>query len=218
MAIWTLIKQLRESLGLSQTQFAVRLGCTESYIRSIERPQPHGFMPSKKLIRKIAAEFSASEEERKSLEKELLAEKVKTQMPEIAEQVSMNEMEKKFLTPANQGMPIEFLRELKQALSSSNKDFYKKAEINKETLQAVLSGKCVLERKAVVSLAMALNKPVEDFLLLSGYLPSGMNELAAHKGAGDMFRALSGLSPDTVNDVIDIINNMLSIYRKTHKK
>jgi transcriptional regulator with XRE-family HTH domain len=217
--IWDTIKQIREKHDLSQKQFGIKIGVTATYVSYLERPysKEHKYLPSEDLLRKIAKEFSQSEADRLEMEENLLLERAKLVIaPEIVKDYLLEVKKSKILIGDKGGkgrMPSMFIVKFKKDIQKTP-NFYKTSKIPKSTIDAVLKGEQIISREKVISLANDLNQPIEDYLILSGYMPYEFVETLAHSGMISMLRTLSELSPKEKDEMIKAINSIIKVHIK----
>jgi transcriptional regulator with XRE-family HTH domain len=213
------IKQIRLRHGLTQREFARRLGISPMHVSVIETPFDISHrLPSDELLKKIARVFSESEDERIEIEKRLLLERAKLlAAPEIRDMLGP-ETTYSVNVPI-EGMPDEFIERLKKDMSKKNftYDFYKDANITPELLEAVLSGKAPLSRKQVISIAIALGEPVEEYLEAAGYIPDIIKEFIDKNSVLGLFRRLKDIPAEDIDEVIDVIVKILDLHKKHSK-
>lgn len=116
-------------------------------------------------------------------------------------------------------MPDEFIKRLNEDIQKQEEEVWGKISIPKEVLQSVLRNAGILSRKEVIEVAKALNEPVQEYLMLSEYLPEEF-EIIKHSSAFDMFRTMNKLSPDEIEKVIDALKGVLALYvnKKSDKR
>ncbi len=205
-----MIKEIRGKLNTAE--FAVKLNCTESYVRMIE--QPKGNIPSKKIIKQIAAAFGGTPDKQALLEKNLLDERTRDLVARTLSRGGMDETDMSI-----HGMPLPFINELKKDISVKKPDekFYK-ATISKENLEATLQGRYSLTRKMVIALAKALNKPPDRYLDLADLIPDNLKGLFKQHGLSYMFRSPSGMTVENLDDGIEALSRVLSKYLEERSK
>lgn len=217
MKLWELIKQIREKHALSLNNFATKIGITATYVSFIERPytDKNKHLPSEEVLRKIAKQFTHSEPDRKALEEKLLLERAKLVVaPEIVKDYLLDINKGKLIISDQEGkgtMPMAFINRLKKDFSNSP-NLYKKSNISKGTVDAVLKGEQIIPRRTVMELATDLRQPVTEYLILAGYMPYEFLDVLTHKGMISMFRSFSKLSNKEIDDVVDAINKIIKVY------
>lgn len=217
MGIHEEIKAIREKLGITRKEFAKRLNITEIYATSLERAvSPRGgriFIPSAKLIKKIARIGGKTPEEREKLEKKLLLEKGKLTAPTA---IRGFYQEKKETYLMEGGMPLEFIARLRTDLKNCSEiaDACNKGGVSKEQVDLVLEGKYILNRKKVVALAEGLQQPVDEYLLLADYMPEEVKNVVASNKNFAFFRQLSKLPAEDINKMLDVFRDVFKILKK----
>lgn len=116
-------------------------------------------------------------------------------------------------------MPDNFIKRVNEDIQKQGEGFWDRISIKKELLQSVLKGSDRLSRRDVIEIARELDQPVSEYLILSEYLPEEF-EVIKHSSAFEMFRTLNKLSPEEIEQVIDILKGVLNLYvqGKTEKK
>lgn len=221
MALWDEIKELRVKAGLRQKDVAAKIGCSAMRISQIEKPPDHGgYLPSHSLIRKIAAFFASSEEDRKKIELKLLYERTKLESPkEVVDHFFPNKAKEAFILSTT-GMPNVFIRRVqndmdKTILKESVKD---KTGLDDKTIDAFLNGKHILPRETVIAMAIAMNQPPEEYLLLADYIPENLKYLVKNHALSNIFRSLTDMHPEDISDIVNVINTTIEIIQKRKKK
>jgi transcriptional regulator with XRE-family HTH domain len=224
MELCDYIRQIRLKHGLTQKEFAEKLGITPMHASTIESPfEKVHRLPSDELLRKIAKEFSRTEEERKKIEEILLVERAKLiAAPEVRKYIGFTREEsvEKPLYPKGESMPALFLKRLDNDLrvTELNDEFYAKAEIDRDTLKAVLRGEALLSRRQVIALAVALGQPVDEYLELTDFIPQHLKEMVEDNALMGIFRTLKEMTPDDMELVLQSISNILELYKRQKKE
>jgi transcriptional regulator with XRE-family HTH domain len=221
MALWDEIKELRVKAGLRQKDVAAKIGCSAMRISQIEKPPEHGgYLPSPSLIRKIAAFFASSEEDRKKLELKLLYERTKLESPkEVVEHFFPNKAKESFILSTT-GMPDVFIRRVKEDINKTmNKESVKdKTGLSDKVIDMFLNGKHILPRETVITMAMVMNQPLDEYLLLADYIPENLKGLVKNHALNNIFRSLTDMPPEDISDIINVINTTIEIIQKRKKK
>ncbi len=202
MTLNEIIKEIRKGAGLTQRQFADRLGCSPNHISQAEMP----FEKSRRrvgtdLIEKIAKEFSTTDAELIALENRmLLAKELAETSPRIRQYVSI---------PGSSGGSIthEFIQKVKsdyQKLIAENKQISEKGYI--ENAISMLAEKAIISRRDVVKLAAALDQPINEYLALLRYVP--------RKKASSYPQSVTGELPQKFLDRLKTDINRLDISKK----
>jgi transcriptional regulator with XRE-family HTH domain len=221
MALWDEIKELRVKAGLRQKDVAAKIGCSAMRISQIEKPPDHGgYLPSHSLIRKIAAFFASSEEDRKKLELKLLYERTKLGSPdEVVEHFFPNKIKEAFILSAT-GMPDVFIKRVQEDMDKTmlKKSVKEKTGLDEKTMDAFLNGRHVLSREAVIAMAIAMNQSPEEYLLLADYIPENLKYLVKNRDLSNIFRSLADMPHEDMSDIINVINTTIDIIKKRRKK
>ncbi len=217
--LWELIKQIRNKNKLSQKEFGKRVDITATYVSFVEKPysEEHKYLPSEDLLRKIAKVYSSSEEERKEIEESLLLERAKLIIaPEIVKDYLLEVKKSKILMGDKEGkgtMPAAFILKLRKDISKRT-NFYKETKTSKTTIDACLQGKQTISREKIIELANDLNQPIENYLILSGYMPYEFIDVMNHNGMISMFRSFAKLKPNEIEQVVSAISSIIKLYEK----
>lgn len=219
MDLWEIIKGIRESHKLTQKGFADRIKRSSMYVSVIERsPAAGGGVPSERILRDIANSFATTEEEQRSLEKKLLLARARAIAPsEIAGMFEKNDKE---VSPSGEEMPSAFISRLRKDVASLQEQpremFYKSLTIDRAIVDEAIKGVFVLSRASVIECAQKLNQSVEEYLLLSGYLPEEFKLIAQNKEVMTLFRSLGNLTPTELDQLLKVVSGVLSFHHKTH--
>ncbi len=221
MSLWNSIKEIRLKAQQTQKEFADAIGYTPEYISNVERPPDiTRRIATEKMIKKIAEVYTATEEERISLERKLLLERAQaTVSPEVAMHFLMDE-KKLSGYQSEDGMPLVFIERLKKDLGNV-KDidaFFKSLKTtSKDIIEESIRGMRLLPRKTVVELTKALDQSIEEYLTLADYMPREFQSLIMHKGMNDMFRTMSELDSGELDAMIDVFSSVLRMRKKKNE-
>ncbi len=220
MKIYRTIKEIREKLGLTQSEFAKKLGISEIYVITLEKAAASNAkrrpIPSEGLLKSLA-ELATNDEIEKSLfYQELLYERAKLVMPAELELYLNRKIDSGDIT--SDGMPSAFIsritKDIKQAGVTVDNLFG--MELSGKELQLVLERRLMLSRKQVISLAMLLNQPVEEYLLLADYMPDSIKNVVTskEKKTQAFFRKLGSLPPEDVDAMVDVFEKIYAICKR----
>lgn len=213
MNLWTLLKSIRTNQNLNQKEFAQRIGISAMYVSLFERdPAKGGGTPSEKVLREIAAKFSNDKPERLSMERELLFARAEAIAP--IELAGVFQEKAKQLNSIGERMPTAFLSRLELDIAAVNDldSFYNQLTFDKDRLDGCLAGKSCLPRAAIIEIAQALNQSVEEYLLLSNYLPKDLSILASNKEVLTLFKSLGELSPTELDQLLSVVSGVLKMH------
>jgi transcriptional regulator with XRE-family HTH domain len=186
------IKELREKMGLTQIEFGKKLGYSNAYIADLERGEKK---PSRNFLEKLNEIFGISADY-------IL----------YGDQNQIDKTEKNIVSKGS--LPFAFIERLKKDLKTQDEEFFNSLETPKEIIKGALKGKNILPRRSVIELAIKLNQPVDEYLILADYLPDEMKNLIKHKGLIGLFRKMSSLSSKDIDEVIETISRVLNPYLK----
>jgi transcriptional regulator with XRE-family HTH domain len=200
------IKYLRKSLNLTQEEFAKSLGVEQAYISQIENNQRK---PSFEVLQKLYEVYNISADY-------ILQDKIENPYP-AASKVSEPREEYGIGVITEGNMPIAFIERLKEDIENitAKEAFYASLETPRETVEKALKGKCILSRRSVIELAMALKQPVFEYLTLADYIPDEIKKVVKRESVIKMFKKLVKLSPEEIDEVMDAISKLLKPYTKT---
>lgn len=210
------IRAIREKLGLNQREFARKIKVTFAYVGQMERTPKKGekpILPSPEIIKRIANVAGKTEEEKKSIYRKLLLERAKATLPDEIKDIFDENKEKQII--GGGGMPLPFISRLKEDLKKNrdNLEFiYKQTGLTREDLKSVLESRGILTREKVISLALALKQPVDQYLILADYMPDELKEYLSNQHLL-AFRKLSKLSPEDINQMVDVLENTLRFLK-----
>jgi len=216
--LWEIIREKRESLGITQKELSERIGCSSAYISHIEQPySKKQKLPADNLLRKIAKALTTSKSERQRFEILLLVERAKMIVaPEVAKM-----LEKQVDIDQLSSMPDEFIKRLKVDIENNKTDLNSlsgQVGIKKELLKDILEGKGELKQNDVIVLAKALNQNIEEYLLLAGIIPKNVKDLLTHKGLLNLLLSIADLSQVDMEGIIKMLNAIINIYKDMKRK
>jgi transcriptional regulator with XRE-family HTH domain len=228
MSLYEEIRDIRLKMGLDRKEFAKKIKISEIYVVTLEaainpkkgqkRPTP-----SPAILKRIAKAATKDENERALIEKNLLSERAKLAISkELNKYASDNKLDEKMNVVGGSMMPLEFIGRLREDIkvlnSSADKIEYK--GVSDREIELVLNGQLILSRKQVVELAMQLNQPVEEYLLLADYMPDSIRDVV--KSTGDkmqaLFRKLVDLSPENIDAMVDVFDTIYTMCQREGKQ
>ncbi len=175
-----IIRELLEKNNLTTNDFAKRLGVTSVYVAQLLKGVSRGkqVLPSTRMIDHIAKTFSKNEDDYEKLKKRLMIEKTKAIAPDEIKNL-FDDTSKEELILKSQGMPKRFVLRLKKDIARIGGQVPKldSADISKKELDAVLNEEHILSRAQIISLAELLHQPVEEYLVLSDYMPDHIKKI-----------------------------------------
>lgn len=202
--------------GYKQWELADKTGCSPSYISMIEKPPSRrGAIPSEDILKAIAAALSDTDEERLDIERKLLVARAKEKV--VPESVRLaGDLRKR--GAIGEAMPPDFVAKLLSDFSGvrSKAMFYKTLTIERDLFEKTLKGEAGLSRQQVIEIASTLGQDIGEYLLLANYLPDEVKKLASKHGAARLFRTLGDISPEDIDNVIDILDSVVRYRKKGH--
>ncbi len=118
----------------------------------------------------------------------------------------------------NAGVNPEFIKQLAEDLQDKDDSFYASLSISKEKMLDVMFGRKKLTRIEVIELAQKLNKPLNEYMALAGYMPEGFKKIVGNKKAWDLFRSMSQLTDAEISQVIDSLSDTIRQHFKNKEK
>lgn len=181
-------------------------------------PKDGGSIPSERILREIAAGFSTTIEERRELEKVLLLARAKAIAP--SEIAGLFDNKIKQFSLSGEKMPEAFITRLAQDINALNDkaSFFKKLSFEKALVDRAINREVVLSRSSVIELAQKLNQSVEEYLLISDYLPAELGLLAQNKQVLTLFRSMGTLEHHELDQLLQVVSGVLSLHNSSKKK
>lgn len=212
MELKDLIREMRMRAGLTQAELAKKVGSSSMHISQIENPKRDA-IPSEDFLRKIAKVCALTPEEEPVLLKKLLVARAKARAPEEIKEILESGVVQQYIGTGS--MPVDFVERIKSDLQGRDMaQIAKNLGINEEDLKAVIHYRGILTRKQIITLAQELGQPVQDYLLLSGYMPDELAELFRINKVGMLFRALEDLSEEELEQFLDGMLKIMQAYSK----
>src|SRR5208283_1978759 len=180
MALWDLIKEIREKAGLDKKKFGEKIGCSSTHVIAIERPYAVSRRTaSDELLIKMAGVFSKTNDERVELETLLLLERAKLINPEV---ISTRLQEENGLAPGT--MPPEFIKRFRKNYNrlspARRKIFLSAMGLTEQDIAGVLKGDFYLSRSKTIEIAQKLKEPIDEYLTLGNFVTYEILKLAKH--------------------------------------
>jgi len=114
-------------------------------------------------------------------------------------------------------MPIQFIRKLKEDLKSipvgkiMQLPFYNK-------IFDVLKGEDILDREELIALAEAIDKPIDEYLSLAGYLPNIFERSLKDRRLAGLLRNADKYSPKELDQLLGTFAIVLEGYESALRK
>lgn len=184
MGLHELIRYYREKAGLKPKDLARKLRISYSYYTRLERPYPEGkAIPSEDLLRRFVSLVVSDPEERQKAYKELLSARIAILIPPELYKDGLAYIESSEVTDS---MPKEFIDRLQSDIDYVGMSkVLKGLGVPQTFVEEVLKGRRVLSRSLVIKMAYILGQPVDEYLILAGYIPQSVHEF---------FRSINGLT------------------------
>jgi transcriptional regulator with XRE-family HTH domain len=187
------LRKIRIALGLTQKELAEKMGMSWYQVKDMETGKVKISNPIAKLL---YYEVGANPSWLLTGKDEMFIKKQKEE----------------------EGMKPDFIDRLKKDLAGKDDSFYTSLPISKEKIENVLKGKDNLTRRKIISLARKLNKPLDEYLLLSNSIPKEVTEQLDREGTIGILRSVSNLEDDEVDELLDVLSNLLKVYARKHNK
>ncbi len=113
------------------------------------------------------------------------------------------------------GMNPDFIEKLKEDLQNKDDSFYASLSMSKDKLFNVLFGKVKLTRVEVIELARKLNRSLNEYIALAGYMPEEFKRIAGNQKALALFRSMEQLTDAEMDQVI---NSLADTIRQHFEK
>lgn len=217
--VWDYIKYLRKQRGYNLIRFSELIDCTPVHAGRIEKPYSVSHCAaSVKLLKRIAAVCADDMEPRDLLEKNLLMRRAKMRYSkEVAEDLYLNP--ESYPQLYSDGMTKEFIQRLQNDTRGIRKsNALVTLAMTHEELKAVLEGRLLLSRRKVLDLARKLKQPVEEYMLLAGYITDGIRNLFTDSNFLALMKRARKLSPEEIKQLGTAMGSMLSLIKKPSDK
>lgn len=198
--LWNLIREVRTRAGLNPRELARQLKMSPAHLYQIEDEQS-GALPSDETLRAIARVCCEDLQERAAVTHSLLLARARLIVsPEVAAYLSPRGEEK---------MPEEFQRRVQADLKGRSETEIRLLDAQlglNGRLGLVAAGLAGLTKSEVRALALALDQPVEDYLVAAGYFPDWMLPLVRkEEGEVGLFDALRNISGKALGELASVL-------------
>lgn len=116
------------------------------------------------------------------------------------------------------GMPSEFIEKLREDLKDKDDSFYASLSMSKEKLFDVTLGRKKLSRIEIIELSRKLNRSLDEYIYLSGYMPPEFERILQKPKMLGALRTAGKLSDKDIDQAIEGFVDVLQQYEKRHKK
>ncbi len=188
------IKELINALHMTQRKFAKTLDITPEIV---SKYITKGRIPETRIIKKISQSFNVSADWLLTGEGEMF----------------ISDNKEKIINP---GMPPEFIEKLRDDIKNKDDSFFASLSMSKDKLFDVLIGKQKLTRIEVIELARKLNKSLDEYVYLAGYMPEEFTRVLENPRMMESLRAAGNLSDKDINQAIDAFQDVLKEFEKRH--
>lgn len=133
--------------------------------------------------------------------------------PELFEEVVRNR--KDFKEGTSKLMPEDFLKRLKQDVEYVGISKVVRAlGCPQDFLEKVFEGKIALSRQEVIKLAGILDQPVEEYMVLAGYMPESLAKLLKDKESTKiLFRIFKHVPASKLTAFLSKLEELLNLQR-----
>ncbi len=114
-------------------------------------------------------------------------------------------------------MPKTFRERIKKDIAAVNGEVIDSLSF-KDRLNDILSGKDKLRRLEVIELARKLGQPLEEYLVLSNYMPDVFDKALGNDKIVGMLRNIGTLTDEEISEVIDSLSLVLEGYMARKEK
>ena len=114
-------------------------------------------------------------------------------------------------------IPEQFAERLKKDLKAADEQTINKIKFL-DKIRYFFDKKTLLTRKEVISLAQILKQPLDEYLTLTGYITNSLQEITKNQKLNVLFRKISELDENDLDNIIDVINTVVDAYVSKHKK
>lgn len=190
------IRQLRVEKGWSTSQLGLLIGYSQPHISQIENERsrhPGGWIPSQELLQKLSVVCTSSAAEQALLLHRLMLLLAREMVPEAARGYLSSSV--------HDPMPEVFVKRMQNDLGRPRASAIKRVDRVcglEGRFQFVLQGLGQLTAVEVGLVAQALAQPIDQYLLLAGYVSDGMRVLLQDDaGCVNLLDVIAGVSPTT---------------------
>ncbi len=217
MALWDMIREIRENAGLDKKQFGEKIGCSSTHVIAIERPyEVSKRTASDELLIKIAKVFSKNEDERLEMETLLLLERARLINPDV---ISTRLKEEKGLMPG--AMPPEFIERFRSAYKKlderKRKSFLSAIELTEGDIAGVLKGDLYFSRSKTIDIAQRLQEPIDEYLTLGNFVTYEILKLAKHTKLVEIMHEMAQMNPKEIDEMLGHISYWVNFMTNKRK-
>ena len=112
------------------------------------------------------------------------------------------------------GMPLDFIDKLRDDLRNKDDSFFASLSMSKDRIFDVLLGKTKLRRIEVIELARKLNRSLDEYVYLAGYIPGVFNRVLQNPKMIDALRNAGKLSDKEIDQAVDAFAEVFERFEK----
>ncbi len=116
----------------------------------------------------------------------------------------------------NVGMNPEFIEKLREDLKDKDDSFYASLSMNKEKILDVILKKAKLSRIEVIELSRKLNRSLDEYIYLAGYVPEEFTKVLKNPRMLESLRTAGKLTDEDIDQAITAFANVLKKFEKRH--
>jgi len=186
------IKRLIKVLNMTQKEFARTVGITPEIVSKYITQDK---IPETRIIKKISQSFNVS------------IDWLLTGEGEMFKSDSASETK-------NIGMSSEFIEKLKDDLKNKDDSFYASLSMSKDRIFDVLLGKTKFKRIEVIELTRKLNRSLDEYIYLAGYVPEEFTRVLKNPKMLESLRTAGRLTDQEIDQAITAFANVLKKFEK----
>ncbi len=114
------------------------------------------------------------------------------------------------------GMNSEFIERLRKDLKDKDDSFYASLSMSKEKILDVILEKEKLSRIEVIELSRKLNRSLDEYIYLAGYVPEEFKRVLKNPRMLESLRTAGKLTDKDIDQAITAFANVLKEFEKRH--
>ncbi|HDL02128.1 MAG TPA: XRE family transcriptional regulator [candidate division Zixibacteria bacterium] len=115
------------------------------------------------------------------------------------------------------GMPQDFIDKLKDDLRNKDDSFFASLSMSKDRILDVLLGKVNLKRVEVIELARKLNRSLDEYMYLAGYVPDVFDRVLKNPKMMESLRTAGNLTDQEIDQAIYAFADVMKRFEKDQK-
>ncbi len=197
MSIKDRLKILANNLGIKITDFSKKTGIP---YRTLQNYFLGERQPSAENLQKIATQLGVNVNWLLTGEGEMLK----------SDAVNTDKIE-------SAGMPQDFIDKLKDDLRNKDDSFFASLSMSKDRILDVLLGKVNLKRVEVIELARKLNRSLDEYMYLAGYVPDVFDRVLKNPKMMESLRTAGNLTDQEIDQAIYAFADVMKRFEKDQK-